>query len=171
MADTEDGGWIIGVVICIFAAILSNAGLNVQKLAIDRSKADDSPGGIRRLWILGLVGIALGAVCDFAALAFAPQSIVAPLGALTLPTNILLAPLMHDEELVRSDVAWTFVILMGCVVSVKYASHENRDYDEAQLFAFFGASRFYVYMCTIISVVSLVLLLQRYIERQKKFVG
>eukprot|EP00941_MAST-03F_sp_MAST-3F-sp1_P003891 g3891.t1 len=172
--DTGSDGsstWLIGVVICVVAAVLSNFGLNLQKLAIDRSKCDPLDPSVRILWLTGLLGIGIGALCDFLALAFAPQSIVAPLGALTLPTNVILAPLMHGEKVVCSDLAWTSLIILGCVISVKYASHENRDYTEDELFTFFADKRFLLYMSSVVGTVLITLVLQRYIERKQKIYG
>lgn len=57
------------------------------------------------------------------------QSIVAPLGSLTLVVNFVLAPLMHGEKLGWVDFMWTAVIIAGCTVSVAFASHEESEYN------------------------------------------
>jgi hypothetical protein len=48
--------------------------------------------------------IILGSVFDFAALGFGAQSIVAPLGSLTLVANVVIAPLMHGVCAPRAGV-------------------------------------------------------------------
>jgi uncharacterized membrane protein len=67
----------------------------------------------------------LGSLFDFAALAFAAQSIVAPLGSLTLVSNILFAPLLLDERVARRDVIATLGIVAGSIVSVVFATHDE----------------------------------------------
>jgi len=80
---------------------------------------------VKRLWMLGFVGISLASLLDLFALGFAPQSLVAPLGALTMVLNAYVAPCMHGEE-VRAIVLFaTFVIVTGCVMAVATASHDN----------------------------------------------
>lgn len=72
--------------------------------------------------------IILGSFGDFAALAFAAQSIVAPLGALTLVSNVVLAPLLLGETISRADVVATAVIIAGSCLAVAFASHEEKEY-------------------------------------------
>ena len=43
--------------------------------------------------------IVLAAVFDFVALAFGPQSVIAPIGSLTMVANAVIAPWMHGEKL------------------------------------------------------------------------
>ncbi|KAI9229648.1 MAG: hypothetical protein DHS80DRAFT_7591, partial [Piptocephalis tieghemiana] len=47
-----------------------------------------------KVWWLGLIVFIVGNVMNFLALRFAPQSLVAPLGSMSLVANVLLAPLI-----------------------------------------------------------------------------
>ncbi|KAJ1963441.1 hypothetical protein GGI12_002050 [Dipsacomyces acuminosporus] len=51
------------------------------------------------MWVVGLLIFILGNVINFIALQFAPQSLVAPLGAVALVTNVIVAPLLNNEKL------------------------------------------------------------------------
>ena len=48
-------------------------------------------------YLLGLSGMIFGAILDFVALAFAAQSLLAPLAACTLIVNMALAPLLAGQ--------------------------------------------------------------------------
>ena len=48
-------------------------------------------------YLLGLSGMIFGAILDFVALAFAVQSLLAPLTACTLIVNMALAPLLAGQ--------------------------------------------------------------------------
>ena len=56
-----------------------------------------------------------------ASYAFAPQSMLAPLGAVTLVVNLLLAPLMHGETL-RWRCFYTCLIVAGIVLCISSRS-------------------------------------------------
>lgn len=50
-----------------------------------------------KLWLLGFGLMNGGELCNFLAYAFAPPSVVAPLGMVTLVANVFLAPLVVRE--------------------------------------------------------------------------
>ena len=54
-------------------------------------------------WWGGLVFVIFGALCDFGSLSFAPQSVVMPVGSLTLVANIFFAHFWLGEELCITD--------------------------------------------------------------------
>lgn len=112
-------------------SMISNLGLNLQKLTHVRamrvaaaqqqnsansnsanSKSDSIPSSNayyrKPIWVLGLSLVVFGSIADFIALGFAAQTIVAPLGSLTLVTNVVFAPYFAGEKLSRSH---SFVFL------------------------------------------------------------
>ena len=119
--------WVVGVVLATFASAVSNLGLNLQKLTHVRNAATAQAsvepvksGGYykQRLWALGLALIILGSVADFVALGFGAQSIIAPLGSLTLVANVIFAPLLLKEPITSRDVIATLTIVVGSALSV-----------------------------------------------------
>lgn len=157
--------WVIAVLICVGANIVSNLGLNFQKLAHEKKRA--SPADkvkYRSLWMLGFVGIVGGAVGDFAALGFGAQSIVAPLGSMTLVANIIFAPLMIGEKVTRSDVLATLSIVAGCTLSVAFASHKDCLLTVDELFALYRTVRFAVYFSLILVAIFVALFCVRKFE-------
>ena len=131
--------WVVGVSLAFTGSVLSNLGVNLQKLSHDKqtarqrsaatevtqknpliaAKLQDSPKPTtlaaepppaRRasvcsqpLWLLGLGCIAIGSVMDLVSFAFAPLSLLAPLGAMVRPVGVLAGDF---PELVAHPVSW-----------------------------------------------------------------
>lgn len=52
------------------------------------------------------------------AYAFAPASVVAPLGTVALISNVILAPIMLKERFRKQDLKGIFIAIIGAVVVV-----------------------------------------------------
>lgn len=120
-ANTALYKWI-GLSIVIASAILSNLGVNVQKLSHVRE--EELPAFQRRVyytrpvWIIGMILIVLGAIGDFEALGFAPQALVASVGGgCTVLANVFFAHLWLGQTLMLTDVVGTILIIIGVVLS------------------------------------------------------
>ncbi|TKA54756.1 hypothetical protein B0A53_02565 [Rhodotorula sp. CCFEE 5036] len=109
---------LIGVALAIGAGILIALGLNVQRRV-------QSLGFLRnKLWLLGFGLMNGGELCNFLAYAFAPPSVVAPLGMVTLIANVFLAPLVVREPFRKKDLIGVAIAVLGGA-TVVYASHSN----------------------------------------------
>ena len=122
--------------------------------------ADDAAASInytRQLtWQCGLALVIVGSLFDFAALAFASQSLIAPLGSLTLVSNVFLAPLLLKEKLSRRDVVCTLVIVVGAALAVGCASHDDTTPTVDAMFSNFLRIQFIAYAALVVlSVVAL----------------
>ncbi|BGP57988.1 hypothetical protein JCM8202_001922 [Rhodotorula sphaerocarpa] len=100
-----------------------------------RSRSASSTRGRRRprldkgflknkLWLLGFGLMNGGELCNFLAYAFAPPSVVAPLGMVTLVANVFLAPLIVREPFRRKDLIGVAIAVIGGA-TVVYASHSK----------------------------------------------
>jgi len=99
---------------------------------------------------MGLIGMILSAVGDFLALGFAPQSIVAPLGSVTLVANVFFAPCLLKEKIGARDIISTIIIAAGCTLAVAFASHSEADLSNKELYALFRTKSFIFYaICTL----------------------
>ena len=58
--------WAICVIIATSASLLSNFGLNLQKLALNFRARKVAVAVFAMTWVLGFVFIVSGALCDFA---------------------------------------------------------------------------------------------------------
>lgn len=127
--------WIIGFSIAIIFSFLASVGINLQKKALKQNELaaqelQKEPKPVYRLplWCFGFVLILAGSILDFVAFGLAPQSLLAPLAALTLVWNMMLAPCFNKEKLSRKDIAATLIIFLGATVAVVFASHASPSY-------------------------------------------
>lgn len=127
-------------------------GINLQKKALKQNELsanehEQDPLPVYRLplWIVGFVLIVAGSILDFVAFGLAPQSLLAPLAALTLVWNMvtylcyltvfflilptqMLAPCFNKEKLEFKDIVATLVIFAGATLAVVFASHTTPSY-------------------------------------------
>jgi hypothetical protein len=161
--DFDQQSWVIAVLLAVFAALLNNLGVNLQKLAWTKKQSSTiSPSVYRTYWLLGMSAVVMASVFDFVALAFGPQSVIAPLGALTMVANAFIAPWMHGEKLHPSVLKATAVIIVGCAMSVAAASHSNNICDVDSLFSLYFTGRFAIYICLVAgSILSIIFFIRR----------
>ena len=121
----------------------------------------------------------------------AAQSVVAPLGSLTLVANVMMAPWVLKEKVSKRDVYSTLLIVAGCVLAVAFASHSDEgacrfprcmtrhplrhlacfccslrtDFTTAQLFKLYTRPQFIVYCPLVVAIIIGMLLAIRYVER------
>ena len=87
------------------------------------------------------------------ALGFAPQSLIAPLGALTLVFNIVFAPLLLREPCRRRDCLAIGVIVAGSALAVLNASHRDVFHSVPKLMALFARPVFVAYGLSMLAVI------------------
>lgn len=103
------------------------------------------------IWILGLICVILGSLLDFTALAFVDQAVVAPLGSLTLVSNVFFAPLLLKEKVNRKQLYCTALIIAGSILAVAFAPHSNNSPDIQLMFDNFARARFIVYAIIVVA--------------------
>jgi uncharacterized membrane protein len=122
----------------------------------------------QKLWQFGMFLVISGSFFDFAALAFTDQSIVAPLGSLTLVSNAIFAPLLLKEKVSRKIVICTIIIVAGSAIAVTFASHSDTVITVEEMFQLFINYRFVVYSCaTFGSIFFMRVLIWRYGKLRK----
>ncbi|KAJ2472780.1 hypothetical protein GGI02_001338 [Coemansia sp. RSA 2322] len=105
------------------------------------------------IWLVGLLIFILGNVVNFIALQFAPQSLVAPLGAVSLVTNVIIAPLLNDEKISLFDVGGIVLIIAGCVVVVVFSGIVQQDYRLCVLIQLLKAKPTVLYLALIFALI------------------
>ncbi|KZT62885.1 DUF803-domain-containing protein [Calocera cornea HHB12733] len=78
-----------------------------------------------KLWWIGLTLMTLGETGNFLSYAYAPASIVAPLGTVALIANCIFAPLLLHEQLRKLELFGVALAIIGAVTVV--ASSESND--------------------------------------------
>ncbi|KAH6915233.1 magnesium transporter NIPA-domain-containing protein [Coprinopsis sp. MPI-PUGE-AT-0042] len=104
-----------------------------QKQFGNDSNVDDNEGLYlkSKLWWLGFLLMNVGEVGNFISYAFAPASVVAPLGTFALIANCFFAPLMLKERFRKRDLAGVGLAVLGAttVVLASNSSDTHLDYD------------------------------------------
>ena len=88
--------WTIGVTLAVLCSLFNSVAINLQKLSLNRHP--EKPVLKQPLWMLGFVLLLSGTFLDFIAFGLAPQSLLAPLAALTLVWNMLITPIFLKER-------------------------------------------------------------------------
>jgi hypothetical protein len=120
------------------------------------------------MWRAGLGLVTLGSVLDFVALIFAAQSIIAPLGSLTLVANSFFAPLLLGETISHRDILATLAIVTGSAIAVATADHSDAIYTIEELFACFATKRFAAYGITVLVVLGVLFWWKRYLTAVRR---
>lgn len=129
----------------VTACALSNVGVNLQKSAHLKCKEGENFVTKPR-WIFGIVLMLCGSICDTLSFGFAPQSLLAPLGTLTLMFNMLIASIFLEEKLSLRDVICTFVVVGGTVLCICFgAKHEAPAFTIHELLKLFIKTPFIIF--------------------------
>ena len=178
VAGSTNGGegsgslWWFGVLLSVVSSVLSNLGVNTQKLSLMREARKDTtrrrPYAKQRLWQLGLLLVIVGSLGDFAALGFAAQSLVTPVGAATMVANLFFASIWLGEHLSASDIGATFLILVGAVLAAAFADKSEQCYTLDELVELYGRPPFLIYVGGVVLVSLLFLFLSQRCETLKE---
>lgn len=151
---------VVGIFIAIFANVSVNVGLNLQKYAhmqvqeSDESRSERAStgplqiGGVfkNKIWILGLITQLGGEAGNMAAYSFAATSIVAPLGAVGLLTNLLISTSVLGEEFRGRDVVGALGCASGAsLIAINAPTNELRMSQYDILYNVIGTANFWMF--------------------------
>ena len=147
--------WLLGAVVAAIGSIASNLGVNCQKYSFMQNaklpKSQQKKHIRQKGWLLGMALVVLGSIGDFAALSLAAQSIVAPIGSVTLVANVFFAHYWLRESLSYIEIVGTALIVGGSVTAVAFGDHTETAYDIHAILRFFYGTTFIVYaICSIV---------------------
>ena len=83
---------------------------------------------------------------NFVALQFAPQSLIAPLGSMSLVVNVIAAPLINKEKFTWKDIVGVILIVGGSSMTVAFAGVSDQDYNLCVLLALFRRTATIVFL-------------------------
>lgn len=128
-----DVNFWIGISLSITGSLFSTVSLALQRLSHQKNEAleisERLPANRQRLNIIGIIFLFFGSLVDCAALGFAPATIISCMGSLTLVLNMILAPLLINEDVYLRDVAVNGLVIVGTLISVWFGPHETPAYD------------------------------------------
>ncbi|XP_072302098.1 magnesium transporter NIPA4 [Eucyclogobius newberryi] len=156
---------LLGLSLALLSAVLIGVSVVMKKKALLRLQSD---GGTRAgdgghgylkdwLWWGGLLTMGLGEACNFAAYAFAPATLVTPLGALAVIISAVLASYLFGEVLNFIGKFGCFLCILGSVLLVLHAPQEQevtslQEMSEMLLETGFLVYAFLVFMVTVVLV-------------------
>ncbi|KDO16746.1 hypothetical protein SPRG_17766 [Saprolegnia parasitica CBS 223.65] len=131
-----------GICVCLVGTTLSNfVRLNIQKysftLQAHLAEADRRPYTALWQWWVGISCVIVGSIGDFAALSFAAQSVIMPVGSFTLVANIFFAHFWLKEALTWNDLYGTIFICLGAIIVCVFGAHESTSYTLDELIALY----------------------------------
>ena len=128
--------WILGVFLFFISQIMVCVGMQIQKCAHTRLQESSSNTHYVRnpRWIIGFSIQSLSAICDFFALAFASQSVLAPIASTTLIFNMCLTPITQHERVCTKTVIITLCIATETVLTVISPKEQHNTTDLEHLF-------------------------------------
>ena len=171
----EDGVgslWYVGVGLSVAASITSNLGISFQKLSMMLEQ--DKPGELQRpyicqpRWTLGLFAQIFGSVGDFAALAFAPQSLCAPVGGTVIVANIFSARFLLGETMSKLDLAGSCVVTVGVVASALFADKSPQCFTMQDLLDLYTTTHFAVYIICLSVLIVLLFVFVKFCDRVRE---
>ncbi|XP_060717797.1 NIPA-like protein 2 [Tachysurus vachellii] len=116
--------YILGIIISICGNLLISISLNIQKYTHTRqSQLGTKPYYTSRLWWYGILLMGLGELGNFAAYGFAPASLIAPLGCVSVVASAVISVVFLKEILRASDVLGGILALTGTYLLVTFAPH------------------------------------------------
>eukprot|EP00924_Labyrinthula_sp_SR-Ha-C_P016934 maker-scaffold_6-snap-gene-19.50-mRNA-1 protein AED:0.00 eAED:0.00 QI:166/1/1/1/1/0.66/3/870/275 len=120
-----------GVALYVLGAFCMAFGVNLQKWSINKNMETNNLEGSTEaegkalwkqpVWVLGLVIYGSSGGLLSAALAFAEQSLLAPLMSVMIISNALLARFLLNEKIIRRDVSAMIILLCGVLMSTIFA--------------------------------------------------
>jgi drug/metabolite transporter (DMT)-like permease len=121
------------------------------------------------LWMSGMAMVIVGSVCDLVSFGFAPMSLLAPLGAMTLVINMFIAPCFLNESLSKRDVVFTLIIVVGTVVCVCFGSKDEQSMSIDYLLDLYSHTPFIIFaVVTIFVLLAMYFLLKQSAQREEK---
>lgn len=122
--------WYVGVILGVLASMAGTAGKQMFRLS-ELMRQKDTKRSLylsKAIFAGGLaLNTAVGPLFDMASYAFAPQSLIAPLGALDVVWNTLTAPFFLGEQLNPPLCFGCALIGAGAVATSLVGSHEDKE--------------------------------------------
>ncbi|XP_034384870.1 NIPA-like protein 2 [Cyclopterus lumpus] len=116
--------YLLGIIISICGNILISISLNIQKYAhVRQSQRGSKPYYTSVVWWCGVALMGIGELGNFAAYGFAPASLIAPLGCVSVIASAFISVIFLKETVRVSDILGGALAITGTYVLVMFAPH------------------------------------------------
>ncbi|XP_076004606.1 NIPA-like protein 2 isoform X4 [Genypterus blacodes] len=106
--------YLLGIIVSICGNVLISISLNIQKYAhVRQSQCGSKPYYTSVLWWSGVVLMGVGELGNFAAYGFAPASLIAPLGSVSVIASAVISVVFLKETVRASDIVGGTLAVTG----------------------------------------------------------
>lgn len=162
--------YLLGIIVSIFGNILISVSLNIQKYThVRQAQRGSKPYYTSSLWWMGVILMGVGELGNFAAYGFAPASLIAPLGCVSVIASAVISVVFLKETLRASDILGGTLAITGTYLLVTFAPH-NISMVTAQMVVYYFISYYFlVYIVAEILLFCFLLVLYK-VKRVKNIV-
>ncbi|XP_036395058.1 NIPA-like protein 2 [Megalops cyprinoides] len=127
LADRPYKAYLLGIIIAICGNFLISISLNIQKYThVRQSQPGSKPYYTCALWWCGIILMGVGELGNFAAYGFAPASLIAPLGCVSVIASAVISVVFLKETLRASDILGGALAVTGTYLLVTFAPHNTQ---------------------------------------------
>nr|KAF6405370.1 NIPA like domain containing 2 [Rousettus aegyptiacus] len=139
---------LFGVLLAILGNLVISISLNIQKYSHLQSAHRERPRPFFRsvLWWAGLVLMALGETGNFAAYGFAPITLIAPLGCMSVTGSAIISVMFLKENLRASDLLGMTLAFAGTYLLVNFAPNITQAVSARTIQYYFVGWQFLIYV-------------------------
>ncbi|XP_007933033.1 NIPA-like protein 2 [Orycteropus afer afer] len=139
---------LFGVLLAILGNLVISISLNIQKYSHLQSAHHEHPRPLFRsmIWWGGLVLMAVGETGNFAAYGFAPVTLIAPLGCMSVTGSAIISVIFLKENLRASDLLGTTLAFAGIYLLVNFAPNITQNISARTVQYFFVGWQFLMYL-------------------------
>ncbi|XP_051261204.1 NIPA-like protein 2 [Dicentrarchus labrax] len=150
--------YLLGIIISICGNVLISISLNIQKYAhVRQAQRGSKPYYTSGMWWCGVVLMGVGELGNFAAYGFAPASLIAPLGCVSVIASAVISVIFLKETVRASDIVGGTLAITGTYLLVTFAPH-NTTHITAHLVQYYAVSWHFLLYFFIETVIFCILL-------------
>lgn len=136
--------YLLGIIISICGNVLISVSLNIQKYThVRQAQRGSKPYYTSALWWMGVILMGVGELGNFAAYGFAPASLIAPLGCVSVIASAVISVVFLKETLRASDILGGTLAITGTYLLVTFAPH-NISMVTAQMVTYYFISYYFL---------------------------
>ncbi|XP_054548063.1 NIPA-like protein 2 isoform X2 [Talpa occidentalis] len=139
---------LFGVLLAILGNLVISISLNIQKYSHLQLAHQEHPRPYFKsmLWWGGIILMAVGETGNFAAYGFAPITVIAPLGCMSVTGSAIISVMFLKENLRASDLLGTTLAFAGTYLLVNFAPNITQDISARTVQYYFVGWQFLVYV-------------------------
>ncbi|XP_032277550.1 NIPA-like protein 2 isoform X1 [Phoca vitulina] len=139
---------LLGVLLAILGNLVMSISLNIQKYSHVQLAHQEHPRPYFKsmLWWAGAALMAVGEMGNFAAYGFAPITLIAPLGCVSVTGSAIISVMFLKENLRASDLLGITLAFVGTYLLVNFAPNRSQSISARTVQYYFVGWQFLIYV-------------------------